>query len=94
MAKVKIVEQGRSGKIQYSEGWLSSNKCEFYWEFGGGDTIAIVWIPAEEKWDTQYPWAKGRRKKIVEFVAEEVRRMKASSAKIKWEKESFSLVSG
>jgi hypothetical protein len=90
--KIKIISEGRSGKIRYSEGWLKANVCEFYWEFGGGGTIVTVRVPAEEKWDVTYPWAKGRRKEIVEFVAEEVRRMQAPSSKIVWEKDGFSLV--
>ena len=90
--KIKVIQKGRSGTIRYTEGWLKVNACEFYWEFGGGDTIAIVWFPAEDKWDAQYPWAKGRRKEIIEFVAEEVRRTQAPSSTIKWEKDGFSLV--
>ena len=90
--KVRIIEQGPSGKIQYTEGWLKQNTCEFYWEFGGGNTLATIWFPTEEKWNAKYPWAAGRRKEIMDFVASEVHKQKAKSSVIKWEDDRFHLV--
>jgi len=92
MAKIKILQKGPSGSIQYTEGWLKKNVCEFYWEFGGGDTVATIWFPAEDKWDAKYPWAVGRHKEIMEFVANEVRNQKSRSSSIKWEDDRFHLV--
>jgi hypothetical protein len=89
---VKIINQGSSGKVQYIEGWLKKNICEFYFEFGGADTVAIVTVPSEEKWDTAYPWARGRRQEIITFVAEEVHRTQAPSSRIVWEAGGFRLV--
>ena len=95
MARVKVIGNGRSGKIQYSEGsFFNSKSCEFYWEFSGGDMLATVWFPTEEKWNSAYPWAAGRRKEIMDFVATEVRKQKAKSAKIKWEDDRFHLMEG
>lgn len=91
---IKITQQGQSGKIQYSEGWLQKNVCEFYWEFSGGDTLATVWFPAEDKWDEKYPWARGRQKEIVTSVAEQVRRQQAPRSSIRWEADRFHLVQG
>lgn len=92
MAKVNIIQKGPSGTVQYTEGWFKKNTCSFYWEFGGGDTIAIISIPTEDKWDAAYPWAGGRRKEIITAVAKEVRRMQAPSSKIVWESNCFRLV--
>jgi hypothetical protein len=39
--KIKIIQKGPSGTVQYSEGWLKKNICEFYWEFGGCDTAKV-----------------------------------------------------
>jgi hypothetical protein len=94
MAKINIVQKGPSGTIQYVEGWLKKNVCEFYWEFGGGDTVAIITIPTADKWDQKYPWASGRRQEIVSSVAEEVRRRQAPSSTIVWEANCFRLVKG
>lgn len=90
--KIKIIEKGPSGTIQYSEGFWKVNTCEFYWEFGGGDTIATVWFPAEDEWDARYPWARGRRKEIIDSVARKVRGKKAPSSTIQMEEDRFHLV--
>lgn len=90
--KINIIQKGPSGTVQYTEGWLKKNLCEFYFEFGGGDTVAIVTVPAKDKWDTAYPWAAGRREQILSFVAEQLRRTQAPSSAIVWEERSFRLV--
>ena len=92
MAKVKITQKGPAGTVQYAEGWFKKNVCEFYFEFGGGETVAIITIPAEDQWDAAYPWAGGRHKEILAFVAEELRRTQAPSSTIVWEERSFRLI--
>ena len=96
MAKVNIIEQGRYGKIQYIEGsFFKRNTCEFYWEFGGGDVVAIIAFPkTDAEWDKQYPWAPGRRMEIVKDLAEQVRKKQAPSSALKWEEGTVLLVSG
>ncbi len=49
---VKVVENGRSGSIEYRE---SAGSISFYWEFGGGDTVAIIWVDDLASWSTRYP---------------------------------------
>jgi hypothetical protein len=90
--KINIIQKGPSGTVQYIEGWLKKNLCEFYFEFGGGDTVAIVTVPAKDKWDEAYPWAAGRREEILSFVAEQLRRTQAPTSTIVWEEKSFRLV--
>ena len=96
MTTVNIITQGRSGKIQYIEGSLfKTNLCEFYWEFGGADTVAIIWFPKDDaEWDKKYPWAVGRRMETVKDMAEQVRKKQAPSSTLKWEEGSVLLVSG
>lgn len=96
MAKINIATQGRSGRVQYIEGSLfKKNTCDFYWEFGGGDTVAIIWFPKEDaEWDKKYPWAAGRRMQIVREMAEQVRKQQAPSSTLKWEDDAVVLVSG
>ena len=94
MAKVNFITQGRSGKVQYIEGSLfKKNTCEFYWEFGGGEAVAIISFPKNDSdWDKQYPWAAGRRMEIVKDMAERVRRQKSPSSTLRWEDGSVILV--
>jgi hypothetical protein len=96
MAKVNIITKGSSGTIQYIEGGLfKKNTCEFHWEFGGADTVAILWFPKDDaEWDRKYPWAAGRRMEIVKDMAEQVRKQQAPSPRLKWEDGTVSLVSG
>ncbi len=94
MQDIKIFTSGRFGTIQYVEGWLKKNTCEFHWEFGGGDVVALVWFPAETEWDAKYPWAQGRRKEILDYVAEQTRRRQAPSTRLKWDGDCLLLVQG
>ncbi len=96
MAKINIITQGSSGKIQYIEGSLfKKNTCEFYWEFGGADIVAIIWFPKDDnEWDKKYPWAAGRRMEVVKDMAEQVRKKQAPSSKLKWEEGTVLLVNG
>jgi hypothetical protein len=75
---VEVVESGRSGSIKYRE---SAGSISFYWEFGGGDTVAIIWIDDLALWSTRYPWAIDHRRAILERVAHEVVRQKAPSCR-------------
>lgn len=95
LANIKIITEGSSGKIQYTEVSLfKKNTCEFYWEFAG-DAVAIIWCPkTDAEWDRKYPWAAGRRMDIVKDMAEQVRGKQAPSSTLKWEDGTVVLVSG
>ena len=80
--QVKIVEKGRYGQIEYVE---DGQICRCDWELGGGDTLAILLVPAPDDWNANYPWAKGRRQEVLNRVVSEVRRQRAPSASIEWD---------
>jgi len=73
---VEIVTRGRDGHIVYHE---NSCAASFYWEFGGGDIVAIIHAGKAVAWDEKYPWARGRREEVLERVIEEVIRQKAQT---------------
>src|SRR5262245_59377628 len=75
---VEVVESGRSGSVNYKE---PSGRISFYWEFGGGDTVAIIWSGDMALWNSRYAWAVDRRREILERVAREVVRQKAPKCK-------------
>lgn len=64
---VRIIDDGRSGRIQYAEGLLHSH--EFYWEFGGGDVVVSINVPTPSEWPSALPWAEGRRTEVLERIA-------------------------
>lgn len=80
--KVEIEQTGRGGTITYTE---DHGSLSFDWEFaiGGAD----VFVTPPELWDANCTsrgavWAVGRRQEILERVADEVRRQKATGASV------------
>ena len=71
---VTITEEGRSGRVCYSEGPFHSHN--FYWEFGGGEAVALISVPTPAEWSAAFPWAAARRTEILERVAAEVCRQR------------------
>lgn len=76
---VSFGERGRDGYVYYSE--FVVRTMSFYWEFGGGDTVAIVSYGTEAAWKKEYPWAVARRAEILDRVAKEVIRQRAPSCR-------------
>lgn len=58
--------QGRGGTVEYKD---DVSSIHFDFEFGGGDCIAIIFIPSEEYWELQTGRKLSERKNILEFVA-------------------------
>jgi hypothetical protein len=75
---VDAVEKGRSGSIEYRE---PAGRMSFYWEFGGGGAVAIIWVGDPALWKSRYPWAVDHRRSILERVAQEIVRQKAPSCR-------------
>lgn len=71
---VDIHENGRSGKVVYRE---AAGSVSCHWEFGGGDTMAILYVGEATAWRQQHAWAIDRRNEILQRIAREVIRQKA-----------------
>lgn len=76
--KVEVAENGRRGAVYYRE---AQNSLRFYWEFGGGDVVAIIDVGTRSEWEQQHPWAALRRAEILRRVADEVIRQRAPHSK-------------
>ena len=50
MPKLEYSNQGREGYVIYKD---DISTLKFYFEFGGGDCVAMISIPTEEKWEGQ-----------------------------------------
>lgn len=82
---VEVTSSGRSGSVKYQE---TLGCISFYWEFGGGETVASIWIEDLTVWSTRYPWAVERRREILERVASEVVRQKAPTCRAEIDEQS------
>ena len=72
--RVSVVQHGRDGHVAYHEG---ANAITGYFEFGGGDVVAIVSMGSDADWRARHGWAIDRRGEILRFVAAELIRQKA-----------------
>lgn len=73
--RVTITEQGRSGSVIYEE---EGRRITGWWEFGGGDALALVHLGGLPEWERAHPWAVPHREAILQLVAGEVVRQKAA----------------
>ena len=87
--EVRIITKGPYGDIEYVE---DGQTCRFYWEYGGGNTLASITVPTPDAWDTEVPWAKGRREEILDRVAAETVRQQAPSAFIQRDDQFINLL--
>ena len=76
--RIEMPMGGRDGYFGYYEG---SRAASFYWEFGSGDVVAIIYIGKASEWSEQYPWAVDRRQEIMERVSQEVIRQRAPTCR-------------
>lgn len=81
---VTITEEGRSGSVQYEQ---EGRRISGWWEFAGGDAVAIVYMGSTSEWQHGHPWAVEQRAEILRFVGEEVVRQKAGSCKAEIDEE-------
>jgi len=75
---VTITEDGRSGRVRYSDG---ARAIDGYFEFGGGDVVAIVSMGSPGDWQGAHAWALHDRRTILQFVADEAIRQRAPSCR-------------
>lgn len=73
---LQYISMGRGGYVVYRD---DISEIKFDYEFGGGDCIAIIFIPAENNWtrSTQRPLAD--RDAILQFVATQATRDQVSN---------------
>lgn len=77
-ATVTITAEGRSGSVIYT---AEGGRISGWWEFAGGDAIAIANMGAAAEWERSYPWAFAERSAILQFIAQEMIRQKASGCR-------------
>lgn len=72
---VGYINKGRSGTVIFYRNDLT---IHFPFEFGGGETLAIIDVPTPENWERETKTLLADRQVVLEFVAKRVIRDQAS----------------
>jgi hypothetical protein len=75
---VGYTSKGRSGTVIFYRNDLTLN---FPFEFGGGETLAVIEVPTPEAWEKETRLPLVERQHILEFVAKRIIRDQASKCK-------------
>lgn len=83
-------QEGRGGDYSYESG---EGRFSSWWEFGGGDTLAILSIPKEEFWETQTGIPLSKRAAVLDFIGQETVRQQTTGGRGTFEvQEGFILI--
>jgi hypothetical protein len=66
---IEFIREGRGGSFRYIE---PAGEHVFDWEFGTGRIVVIIYVPSPAQWDTEIPWAVGRRDETLTQMATEL----------------------
>ena len=78
MWQVNIGCSGRAGSAKYIE---ADHSIEFWWELGGVDVVAVIVAPPPQAWNSEeMVWTCGRRREILNRVAEQIIRLCAPNS--------------
>ncbi|MBG9377496.1 hypothetical protein I5907_14725 [Panacibacter sp. DH6] len=66
--KLTYNNNGRGGTVVYSD---AISEISFDFEFGGGNCVAIIFIPAEQHWCASTQRTLDERAAIIDFVAKQ-----------------------
>jgi hypothetical protein len=73
---LKFRNEGRGGFLIYHDN-LSRLDLRFDFEYGGGNCVAIIYIPKRDQWESRTNRSLEHRDTIIKFVAEEAIKEKA-----------------
>lgn len=77
-ARIYFTGFGRGGVIHFQ--W-NQKITDFHWEFAGGNSLALIFIPDESQWELATGYKQDERLPILEFIAKETIRIQASGYK-------------
>jgi len=75
-ARLTYVNDGRAGRVIFS---LGGQQFDMYFEFGGGDALAVVDVPRAREWQRRTGFPLSMRAPILEFVGRTIVRDQTSS---------------
>lgn len=76
--RLSYQSSGRGGTLTYHD---HRSTIRFDWEFGGGDCVAIIFVPTPVAWEHQTGRPLAEREQILTFVGEQAVRDQAPSCR-------------
>ena len=67
--KLEYDNKGRGGNVLFVN---DQTKFDMWWEFAGGEAVAFVNIPTEEKWETYTRLPLSEREATLTFIGEQI----------------------
>lgn len=67
--RLRYVNSGRGGSIYFES---EETAFQMWWEFAGGDALAIIGVPDENQWEELTRLPPDRREETLRFIAEQV----------------------
>lgn len=77
-ARLSYSTEGRGGTVYYQS---DVTKFEMWWEFGGGDAVAVIDVPSEKYWESQTGLPVEQREKVLDFIGQRAAKDQVSSGK-------------
>lgn len=77
--KVSVEKRGRSGHVLVE---VDDRTLRFYWEYGGGNCIAMVAVPDPAEWSALHPHRDFERRAFLAGLAVEMARQECPHATI------------
>ena len=74
---LKYINNGRDGYVVYIH---NNMELKFGYELGGGNCIAIIYIPTIDSWCNKTGTTIGDRQEIIEFIAKQEAKDQAPNA--------------
>ncbi|WP_373552242.1 hypothetical protein [Haliscomenobacter sp.] len=74
-ARLRYSTEGRGGTVFFES---NETKFDMWWEFGGGDALAIIDIPSEQQWVARTKLPLEKRSTILDYIGQQVIRDQAS----------------
>lgn len=66
--KLEYINEGRGGYVVYKDGRAD---IKLFFEYGGGNCIAIIYVPTSSEWTNKTNRPITKRNSILTFVAEQ-----------------------
>ena len=68
--QLEYINEGRGGYVVYKD---DISEIKFFFEYGGGNCVAIIYVPSSKEWEKETNKSINHRQRILTFIAEQSR---------------------